>query len=368
MGGRGKRKRDAFEVVPAGFAVTGGSHARGRGHGGGRGVHHNTLRQAHAGAMKKSDEIWFRKCGHGERLWSDYYRVAGSPVPLEEWDAFVKVMKTKLPVTFRFRQGADPKERAHLESQLHALGSVAPVPWAPESAGVWQAATDKRTLAQAARQTEGGHSGDSALAIALAEGVAAGLLNRQELVSMLPVMALRPPVGGCVLDMCASPGQKTIQLLEAVTGGGGSDGREGMVVANDAHPKRVQALLGALSRHARPASERSRLVVVCHRGEDFPRPSRPFRKKSSAAADPAADSAADSSGAVGFDRVLADVPCSGDGTVRKDPTVLPRWTPAVGTQLHSAQLEIAWRGLQLLAVGGVMCYSTCVQQSTPTLL
>ena len=128
MGGRGKRKRDAFEVVPAGFAVTGGSHARGRGHGGGRGVHHNTLRQAHAGAMKKSDEIWFRKCGHGERLWSDYYRVAGSPVPLEEWDAFVKVMKTKLPVTFRFRQGADPKERAHLESQLHALGSVAPVP------------------------------------------------------------------------------------------------------------------------------------------------------------------------------------------------------------------------------------------------
>ena len=57
--------------------------------------------------------------------------------------------------------------------------------------------------------------------------------------------------------------------------------------------------------------------------------------------------------------MLADVPCSGDGTIRKDPSVLPRWTPAVSNQIHAAQLEIAWRGLELLRVGGLMAYSTC---------
>ena len=46
-----------------------------------------------------------------------------------------------------------------------------------------------------------------------------GLLNRQEAVSMLPVMALEVQAGMCCLDMCASPGSKTMQLLEAVASG-----------------------------------------------------------------------------------------------------------------------------------------------------
>ena len=55
---------------------------------------------------------------------------------------------------------------------------------------------------------DGDGGGDRALAAALAEDVSAGLLSRQERVSMLPVMALRVPAGSCVLDVCASPGQK----------------------------------------------------------------------------------------------------------------------------------------------------------------
>ena len=57
--------------------------------------------------------------------------------------------------------------------------------------------------------------------------------------------------------------------------------------------------------------------------------------------------------------MLADVPCSGDGTIRKDPSVLPRWSPAVSNQIHATQLEIGWRAVQLLRVGGVLAYSTC---------
>ena len=298
-----------FEVVPAGANTSNSTTAATAK----KPTSQNTLRQAHSNAMKKSEEIWFRKCGHGQRLFAEYYRATGSPIPPSEWPNFESAIKQSLPVTFRFRSAAiNTAAQKDLEKRIRALGTVAPVPWAPAELGVWQATTDKRALSLAKRE------GDDPLAAALADGVSAGLLNRQECVSMLPVLALRVPAGGCVLDVCASPGQKTIQLLEAVSADG-DEGR-GMVVANDAHPKRVQALIEAIGRHARPASERQRLVVACHRGESFPAPMRPFRKKKQ----DSDDDAASASSSIGFDRVLADVPCSGDGTVRKDPTVLPR--------------------------------------------
>ena len=60
-----------------------------------------------------------------------------------------------------------------------------------------------------------------------------------------------------------------------------------------------------------------------------------------------------------FDRVLCDVPCTGDGTARKNGDVFRKWSPAAAVGLHPLQLLIALRGLQLLKVGGYMCYSTC---------
>lgn len=60
-----------------------------------------------------------------------------------------------------------------------------------------------------------------------------------------------------------------------------------------------------------------------------------------------------------FDRVLCDVPCSGDGTLRKNPTIWKDWDPKNGLHLHPLQLAIAKRGAQVLKVGGFMCYSTC---------
>jgi 16S rRNA C967 or C1407 C5-methylase (RsmB/RsmF family) len=52
-----------------------------------------------------------------------------------------------------------------------------------------------------------------------------------------------------------------------------------------------------------------------------------------------------------FDRILADVPCSGDGTLRKAPDIWRRWTVANGNGLHLLQLRIALKGCKLLKVG-----------------
>ena len=53
------------------------------------------------------------------------------------------------------------------------------------------------------------------------------------------------------------------------------------------------------------------------------------------------------------------MPCSGDGTLRKNPLIWKRWVAASGNMLHSLQLEIACKAVRLLEVGGRLVYSTC---------
>mgnify|MGYP002632316247 FL=1 len=60
-----------------------------------------------------------------------------------------------------------------------------------------------------------------------------------------------------------------------------------------------------------------------------------------------------------FDRILCDVPCSGDGTLRKSVDLWKKWTASSGLILHSLQLEIVQRAFRLLKVGGKLVYSTC---------
>lgn len=60
-----------------------------------------------------------------------------------------------------------------------------------------------------------------------------------------------------------------------------------------------------------------------------------------------------------YDRIVCDVPCCGDGTLRKAPDLWRRWVPSYAMKLHALQVQIAMRGLALLRVGGIMAYSTC---------
>ena len=63
--------------------------------------------------------------------------------------------------------------------------------------------------------------------------------------------------------------------------------------------------------------------------------------------------------AIKYDRIIADVPCSGDGTLRKNETLKADWVPKNANSLHSTQKSILNRSIELLKVGGRIVYSTC---------
>lgn len=60
-----------------------------------------------------------------------------------------------------------------------------------------------------------------------------------------------------------------------------------------------------------------------------------------------------------FDRILCDVPCSGDGTMRKNINIWKDFRTGNAIGLHPLQYNILNRGLQLLKKGGRLVYSTC---------
>ena len=155
----------------------------------------------------------------------------------------------------------------------------------------------------------------------------AGAVRRQEEASMLSVALLGALPGERIVDMCASPGSKSSELADLV-------GPTGLLIANDNDLKRCWMLMHTMRRFPRPA-----LVVTHHEAQNLP----PLP------------------GGVGFDKVLCDVPCSGDGTLRKARSHWERkgWKPTLGVSLQPLQLAIARRGLQLLRKGGHLLYSTC---------
>lgn len=146
-------------------------------------------------------------------------------------------------------------------------------------------------------------------------------------------------------DTCAAPGSKTTQILEVITSNivnkasssateNDAGAPQGFVVANDANTDRAYMLVHQCRRLCSPY-----LMVTTHQGQSFP-------------------TVKENSEPV-FDRILCDVPCSGDGTLRKNPIIWGKWSIGGSHSLHPLQLLIANRALQLLRPGGLLVYSTC---------
>jgi 16S rRNA (cytosine967-C5)-methyltransferase len=126
---------------------------------------------------------------------------------------------------------------------------------------------------------------------------------------------------GNVLDLCASPGGKTLALSIA---------RGTHVIASDVRPNRVRLLARTLTRCRIPNT------TVVHVA-DGP---LPFADET-------------------FDLVLIDAPCSGLGTVRRDPDIRWRRSPEDLARFAKAQRELLGSAASLVKHGGSLVYSTC---------
>lgn len=125
------------------------------------------------------------------------------------------------------------------------------------------------------------------------------------------------------------------------------DGRStGLLIANDSDYKRAHMLVHQMKRLNTP-----NLLVTNHDATLYPSIRLPPL--------PAEEGKRPQNRYLKFDRILADVPCSGDGTARKNVNVWKDWSPANGIGLHPTQTRILVRALQMLKPGGRVVYSTC---------
>lgn len=236
-----------------------------------------------------------------------------------EWDLFMEALRRPLPSTFRVAGHRETKHainKAIKETYIPSLEKAtfndeplpvpSAIPWYPDGLA-WKLDVGRKELRKSADYKRFHQF--------LVYETEIGNISRQEAVSMLPPLFLNVRHHHSVIDLCASPGSKTSQILEAM------DPPTGIIVANDADQKRAHLLVHNSSRLSSPA-----LMVTNLDASVFP--SIKYQGKS-----------------LRFDRVLADVPCSGDGTLRKNVGIWKTWTPMEGNGLHRLALyasDLKW--------------------------
>jgi 16S rRNA (cytosine967-C5)-methyltransferase len=157
-------------------------------------------------------------------------------------------------------------------------------------------------------------------------GFQAGDFTVQDEASQLVVELLDPAPGERILDACAAPGTKTTAIAERV-------GATGQVLAVDRSARRLVRL--------ERDKERLGLSRIQTRVAD--------------AREPLPHGLADA----GFQRILVDAPCSGLGTLRRNPDTRWRVRPGDLAGLARTQLALLQASASLLGPGGTLVYSTC---------
>ena len=228
----------------------------------------------------------------------DFNRLKRYEPIVDDWPAFLDACQAPLPSTLWVNdlRISAPDLRQWLEEDGIACS---PLPWYSRGFRVPYEARPGKTLA-----------------------FVTGCLQIQEEVSMMPVFFLDPRPGERVLDLCAAPGNKTVQ--SAVHMGG-----TGTVVANDINFRRLGMVMRNIDRLGL-----TNVVVLNENGANLP------------------------SDLGTFDRVLADVPCGCEGTTRKNPDLL--WSvPPDPSRVARGQTAILRKAVQRCRRGGRVIYSTC---------
>src|SRR5215831_5202435 len=124
-----------------------------------------------------------------------------------------------------------------------------------------------------------------------------------------------------ILDCCAAPGGKTLSISD--------NNPSAAITAVEIHPHRARLMQKLLGRNDSP-----RIKILAADATNLPV-------------------------SVKFDRILVDVPCSGTGTLARNPEIKWRLKPEDLPELHDRQLAILRSALAHLARGGRLVYSTC---------
>jgi 16S rRNA (cytosine967-C5)-methyltransferase len=149
-----------------------------------------------------------------------------------------------------------------------------------------------------------------------------GLFEVMDEGSQLVADLVAPPPGGRVVDACAGAGGKTLAIGAALDG-------KGRMLALDTDGKKLEEL--------RRRARRAGLTNVEAR--------------------PVGEGPLDVKGQ--FDRVLVDAPCSGLGTLRRNPEARWRLTRATVETFPARQVALLVTYAPLVAVGGRLIYATC---------
>ncbi len=190
----------------------------------------------------------------------------------------------------------------------------------------------------------------SQLGVFLSEARISGEILQQELNSMMPVSILvsilkkkmakdssiisstRPMR---FLDLCAAPGSKTCQLITALDSILGGNRDDFVIIANELNPSRAMQLRQRCFQQCGSRSL-SHLLVTNFDGRDFEKVEEGV-----------------------FDFIICDVPCSGDGTIRRSPDLLSKWSTKNAEKNKPVQKGLLKVALERLRPGGVCLYSTC---------
>jgi 16S rRNA (cytosine967-C5)-methyltransferase len=130
--------------------------------------------------------------------------------------------------------------------------------------------------------------------------------------------------GQRLLDLCAAPGSKTTHIADLTKD-------SALIVAADIHNHRLSTVITSARLHGLTSIQ---CVVL-----DGLQP-LPFIESS-------------------FDRVLVDAPCSGTGTLRRNPEIRWRISPADIQDLSGRQTQLLFNAARAVKPGGRLVYSTC---------
>jgi 16S rRNA (cytosine967-C5)-methyltransferase len=158
----------------------------------------------------------------------------------------------------------------------------------------------------------------------LGELADAGEVYIQDEASQLVALMLDVQPGQRVLDLCAAPGSKTTQIADLSRD-------SAVIVASDLYGHRLRTLLSS----ARLQGFGGIHCLALDGLQPLPFPESTF------------------------DRVLVDAPCSGTGTLRRNPEIRWRISPADIQDLAERQKRLLFNAARVVRPGGRLIYSTC---------